>query len=297
MRTIAVIVGFAALALGGAAPAETLKGPTGPYPVVMDEDPTLPGHTVYRPADLSRVKGTVPFIAWGNGGCANVGGMYQTFLGEIASRGYVVTAPGPIARPAAPAAGPRAQSKPGQMLDAIAWAQREAARPGSRYRGKLDATRIAVAGHSCGGLEAIAAASDARVDTALVLNSGVIRGGIPTPDGGTRQPAGYLPAGEADLPKLRVPMLYIAGGPRDQAHRGAEVDFQQITRVPVFNANLDVGHGGTWSQPQGGTMGKAALAWLDWRLKGDETAGRMFLNPTCGLCTDPQWIVKKKGMG
>ncbi len=190
------------------------------------------------------------------------------------------------------------QSKPGQMAEAVSWAERENKRAGSKYRGRIDVTRVAAAGHSCGGLEAIAAAGDPRVDTAISMNSGVIRGGgIPTQSGPNRPLPMYLPATEADIPKIRGPMLYIIGGPQDQAYQGAEVDFVQIERSPVFNANLGVGHGGTWREAGGGEMGKVALAWFNWRLKGDEAAGRMFLNPNCTLCTDSKWTVKKKNMG
>lgn len=299
MRKLIAAASFAALAAGvGHAAAEPLTGTSGPYAVVMEVDPTLPDHTVYRPADLKAVKGQIPFVAFGNGGCANVGNAFKTFLGEMASRGYVVTAPGPIdpavggPRPAG-AARP-GQSKPGQMLAAIDWAEKEAKRSGSAYRGKLDVSKVAVAGQSCGGLEAIAAGGDPRVDTVLVLNSGIIRGGIPNPDGTTRAPSGYLPAGEADLPKLHTPVVYLIGGQKDQAWRGAEGDFAALTQVPVFNANLDVGHGGTWREPGGGVMGAAAIAWLDWKLKGDAQAGKTFVGKDCGLCADARWTVKTK---
>lgn len=271
--------------LASAAHAQAPGDTTGPYAVVMEEDASLPGHTIYRPQDVTAVEGGAGLILWGNGGCANRGTMYESFLGELASQGYVVTAPGPIEP-----TGERGQSKPGQMMDALKWAE------GEPYGGALDLTRVAAMGHSCGGLEAIAAGADERIATILVLNSGIIRGGIPTPDGGTREPAGYLPATEEDLPNLRAPALYLIGGPTDQAHRGAEGDFEALNTIPLFNANLGVGHGGTWRQPHGGAMGEAAMAWLDWRLNGDEAAGRMFTGANCGLCADPEWTVKKKNI-
>ena len=132
--------------------------------------------------------------------------------------------------------------------------------------------------------------------TVVVLNSGIIRGGIPNPDGTVRQAAGVLPATEADLPRLHTPVVYLIGGQKDQAWRGAEGDFAQIAGVPVFNANIDVGHGGTWREPHGGAMGEAAIAWLDWRLKGDAKAGAWFAGTACGLCRDTRWTVKTKGM-
>jgi len=189
---------------------------------------------------------------------------------------------------------PFEQSKTESLVKAIDWAIAENARKGSPYYGRIDTTKIAVAGQSCGGLQAIAVGADPRVTTVLVLNSGIIRGGIPTPDGGTRQPAGYLPASDADLPKLHTPMLYLIGGDKDQAHRGAEGDFEAIQKVPVFNANTPVGHGGTWMQPGGGAMGKVAIDWLNWRLKGDAAAAKTFNGDPCGLCKDTAWTVKRK---
>ena len=270
---------------------ESLSGTSGRYAAVMEMDRTLADHTVYRPADLSKVQGRLPVVSFGNGGCVNIGSAFKTLLGEVASHGYLAIATGPIVQePAVP--GP--QSKTESLVKAIDWAIAENARTGSPYYGRIDTTKIAVAGQSCGGLQAIAIGADPRVTTVLVLNSGIIRGGIPTPDGGTRQPAGYLPASDADLPKLHTPMLYLIGGDKDQAHRGAEGDFEAIQKVPVFNANTPVGHGGTWMQPGGGAMGKVAIDWLNWRLKGDAAAAKTFNGDPCGLCKDTAWTVKRK---
>jgi dienelactone hydrolase len=294
--------------------AESISGTRGRYAAVMEMDTTLPDHTVYRPADLSKVQGKLPVVSFGNGGCVNIGSAFKPLLGEVASHGYLAIATGPIgpepafpAPPAAgapPPAGPRAGAPPGGMpfeqskteslVKAIDWAIAENARKSSPYYGRIDTTKIAVAGQSCGGLQAIAVGADPRVTTVLVLNSGIIRGGIPTPDGGTRQPAGYLPASDADLPKLHTPMLYLIGGEKDQAYRGAEGDFEAIQKLPVFNANTPVGHGGTWREPGGGAMGKVAIDWLNWRLKGDAEAAKTFNGDPCGLCNETAWTVKRK---
>lgn len=269
------------------------------YPALMEMDATLPAHTVYRPADLKAVMGKLPVVAWGNGACLTAGNMYEKLLKELAGHGYLVVAGGAIDPnwpPANRAPGPMVQNKTEQMFETLAWAKAENARKASPYFGRIDTSKVAVMGHSCGGLQAIAAGSDPRVTTAVVLNSGIIRGGIPTPDGGTRAPAGILPASDADLPKIKAPMLYIAGGPTDQAQRGAEGDFEALN-VPVFFGTLPVGHGGTWQQPRGGDMAPPVVAWLDWRLKGDAAAARMFTGADCGLCKDARWTVKRKKLG
>jgi len=65
----------------------------------------------------------------------------------------------------------------------------------------------------------------------------------------------------------------------------------------VFRAyNDSVGYGGTYNQPNGGEFGKVAVAVLQWQLKGDWEAGKMFPGANSGLCRDPKWHVEKKGM-
>src|SRR5580693_6628481 len=78
----------------GAAASQPFAG-TGPYPSMSESAPGLPSHTLYRPRDLSAVKGKLPVIAWANGGCRNENTAFRIFLTEIASHGYVIVAIGP----------------------------------------------------------------------------------------------------------------------------------------------------------------------------------------------------------
>jgi pimeloyl-ACP methyl ester carboxylesterase len=183
------------------------------------------------------------------------------------------------------------------LTDFIAWALSENTRADSAYRGKIDTTKIALAGHSCGGLQAIALAHDPRVTTVVILNSGTIpSAGIPTPDGGTRAPAGYVPSNEADLTEFHTPVLYLIGGPTDQAYAGSQADFKAIERVPLFSGNYPVGHGATYREPRGGLFGAVATDWLDWQLKGNTEAAKTFSGPSCRLCSAPNWTVERKNM-
>jgi hypothetical protein len=145
-------------------------------------------------------------------------------------------------------------------------------------------------GQSCGGLQALAVSRDPRITTTVVWNSGAF-------PPGASSPALKQSAGDKDsLNRLHGPVAYFIGGPTDVAYPNAEDDFARIFKVPVFKANLNVGHGGTYRQPGGGWFGEVAVAWLDYQLKGSAEAAKWFVGRDCRLCTDPLWAVEKKGL-
>lgn len=289
-----------------------------PYEGVRTTEASLPNQTIYRPKDLSAFGAhKMPIVAWGNGGCtSNGGGSAEPALLELASQGYLIGAGGsfsaeapargtPLAPGIAPVArGPVNNDVPGPnqtatkvLTEFIDWAIAENSRAGSPYRGKIDTTKIALAGHSCGGLQAIALADDRRVTTVVILNSGTIsRLGIPTRDGGRRAPSGYLPSNEDDLKEFHSPVIYLIGGPTDQAYQGSESDFAAITGVPLFNGNYPVGHNATYGLPRGGLYTAIVTDWLDWQLKGQKALAKKFSGPSCDLCTAANWTVKRKQM-
>jgi len=290
----------------GAPPPKAV--PLGPYQVTVETDPSLPTHTVYRPSDLSPFKGgKLPIVAWGNGGCIAMGRAFESFLIKIASHGFLIVAIGPEdAVPpdfSAPKPGePRPQLPPSmrsnssQLLDGIDWALSQNDLSDSPYNGKLNPDAVAVMGQSCGGMQAIAVSGNPRVKTSVIWNSGVFSGPMP---GGRGEAIGG-PMSETtkeNLKDFHAPVAYFIGGPTDIAYRNAEDDFTRIEGVPLFYANLNVGHGGTFHRdPNGGWFGEVGAAWLLWRLKGDEQAGKMFDGPECGLCVEPAWTIKKKNM-
>lgn len=284
----------AATATAAAAKNETASrviedGGTGRFKAVMASDSTLATHTVFRPNDLSAL-GTekLPIIAWGNGACANSPWEHVNFLSEIASYGYLVVAIGPM--PAeGQRGGPGGPTKSSLLTDAINWAVAQNADKNSQYYGKLDVTKIAVAGMSCGGLQTLEVATDPRVKTAMICNSGI----LPTPGAGR----GGMPALTKDhLEKVHVPMIYILGGKSDMAQPNGMDDFRRINHVPVFAANLDVGHGGTYSKPHGGEFATVATAWFQWQLKGDREAEKMFTGNPSGVAKMAGWTVEKKNI-
>ena len=273
---------------------------TGPYPALKEEVASLPHHVVYRPADLSRLDEKLGVLAWGNGGCSDDGASSRLHLLEIASHGYLAIAngtikSGPGTEPTPPPA-PRADGQlpppatsAAQLIEAIDWALAENAREGSELFGRIEPTAIAIAGYSCGGLQALQVAGDERLRTVIIHNSGIF-----SPEYAARLPS--MDIGKDTLKKLHTPALYIQGGPTDIAYDNGMDDFRRIDHVPSVMANLDVGHGGTFMEPEGGRAAQAAVAWLEWQLRGDEKAKQWFVGDDCRLCTDEHWTIERKNL-
>ena len=96
------------------------------------------------------------------------------------------------------------------------------------------------------------------------------------------------------LQTLHTPAIYILGGSKDIAYPNGMDDFKRIAHVPVAVANLQVGHGGTFNEPNGGAAASVAVSWLDWQLRGDAQSGKRFIGDDCGLCKESQWSLERK---
>jgi enterochelin esterase-like enzyme/dienelactone hydrolase len=271
----------------------------GPYPAVMEVDPSLPRHVIYRPENLAALtKKKLPIYIWGNGACTDDGASVKAHLLEIASHGYLVVAPGYIGeelKRVQAARGPRVEGAPltvptsvKDLRDGLDWAIAQNTRARSQYRGLLDTHAVAASGFSCGGVQAIdLASSDPRVTALIVQNSGLF------PDGSQRLPGMDTP--KSALAKLRMPVLYIMGGPTDIAWINGRDDFARISTVPAAMVALPTGHGGTYFDPHGGAAAAIAVDWLEWQLRGDKSAARSFLGADCRLCMVPGWTIERKG--
>jgi hypothetical protein len=131
---------------------------------------------------------------------------------------------------------------------------------------------------SCGGLMAIGIVADPRITTWGVTSSGMARV-------------------SDDFYKLvRTPVLFVEGGTRDMANAGGQKGYENIARtgVPVLWFSKEIGHGGDLSSANGGDFTRINLAWLNWWLKGDETAtGKgLLVGESCPYCKDDAWEVK-----
>lgn len=263
-------------------------GGTGPYKALMISDSTLATHTVFRPNDLSAFGKAqkLPIIVWGNGACANSPWEHVNFLSEVSSHGFLVIAIGIM--PVGDEKG-SGRSTSSQLIDALNWAISQNENKSSVYYQKIDVKKVAVSGMSCGGLQTLEVASDPRVSTIVVCNSGIFK----TPGNGISNMPNLT---KESLKKIHTPTLYLLGGEKDIAYGNGMDDYQQINHVPVFVANMDVGHGGTYRQTHGGEFAKVATAWYKWQLKGDNVAGKLFKGEPAGLANNNNWKFEKKNM-
>ncbi|PXY30375.1 hypothetical protein BAY59_14350 [Prauserella coralliicola] len=244
-------------------------------------------YTVYRPADLRAVRGKLPVVVFGNGACRHTSN--HVLIGThvlLAAHGFLVVSVGGFGNPTYDEKG---TPVPEVLLDGITWAERENRRADSPLRHRIDTKRVAVAGNSCGGLEALVAGADPRVTSVLSLNSGFFADGR----------YGY---GRAEPAKLHAPVLFLDGGPTDQAHENTIANYDLVTVPAVRASNPSAGHSGFWYGVRNGdtdaTIREEAVTtlvqWLDFTLNGDRAARAYFLGDACGLCGVPGWSVSAK---
>jgi hypothetical protein len=201
--------------LMGGAGAEAPKGKltdeewanpgTGPYPAQWSTDPTLPQKTIYAPKIPPPANIKLPVIVWGEGGCYQTGIFYAPFLLEIASHGYIIIANGPPSgrSPTTVAELQKLtqtpQSKISDLFNSINWVLKAKA---SRF-GTIDTSKIAAAGQSCGGSEALSAAyRNDNIKLTILINSGT----------GSEKSKEYLT-------QFKYPVGIFNGGPKDIAHK------------------------------------------------------------------------------
>jgi hypothetical protein len=142
-------------------------------------------------------------------------------------------------------------------------------------------------GTSCGGFMALELGSDPRVDTIGVFNSGV--------QAASRKDRSPTAPTLERLAGIHGPVLLINGHERDFMMDESRDTFEALDRVPAFyGARHNAGHSATIFHPGGGEFANVAVAWLMFNFKSDEDAGRMFVGPHCGLCTNENWDTDAK---
>lgn len=264
-------------------PANSNASGSGPHKVTVEtnSDSGIKEGTIYRPTDLGGDE-KYPIFVWGEGGCSQNGLSNSAAMAEIASYGYFVVAdgtPGGSSSRNMDSSNPTAMGKP--LLAYIDWAIAENDKPCSAYYQSLDTTKIAANGFSCGGLMAEGTAGDPRMTTWGITSSGLFS------------------ANQALYKSVHTPVLIVLGGPSDIAYENGIRDYDNISAldVPIMLFSKDIGHGGDLSRANG-DFTKINLAWLNWWLKGDETAkGKgLLVGSGCTYCTNSAWEVKSKNI-
>ncbi|PGH47563.1 hypothetical protein [Streptomyces sp. Ru87] len=261
------------------------QAPTDPPAVDNDFPVTREGaygdnrYTVFRPTDPQAAGHPLPVLAFGNGACAHTDNSEVTqALTFIASKGFVVVDTG--SADGSSNGVPSGRPIPSLLTDAITWAEQEQNRPDSPLSQQLDLTRVATAGHSCGGLEALVAAQDDRVSAVVSLNSGFFEDGS----------LGYP---RSELQKLHTPVMFMDGGSADTAYANSQANYGLVTVPAVLASQPQAGHVGFITGSQLAEGMTAAVSFLDMVLNGNETARDYILDPG-GLASQAPWTVAAK---
>lgn len=254
------------------------NGPvTGPYKdIVIEGDPDFPTHTIIRPRNIDK---KMPILSWGEGGCVKMGRSYAEMMGEVASYGIIVIADG----------GPKMNDmwggesgaiSPGGVINQTGEAlsmgidyafDKNDNDPCSPLYQKVDKTKVAVSGQSCGGLLALGAAGDPRVTVTFIMSSGIF----------TKVQR------EQILPKLHTPVIYLNGGSTDIAYAQAEADVAWISAnmdIPLYWVNSGIGHMADILTDNGGTFGTCLKDWMVYQFFGDTPEN--FEGDDCLYCQD-----------
>jgi len=160
----------------------------------------LTNHTIFAPANPpASLK--LPVLAWGETGCTHDALVFQAFLTEVASHGILVIANGTPNGPGNPNHIADTQNPSGaEHKGAIDWVTSVA---GTGNYSNVDASRIAVAGQSCGAMQAYMLAKDPRVSAIGIFNSGFINATDPFPTEITK-PIFYFLGGSTDIAYANV---------------------------------------------------------------------------------------------
>jgi hypothetical protein len=264
-----------------ASKAESSKATgSGPHEVVIETnaDPGIDEGTIFRPSDLSGDE-KYPIFVWGEGGCSRDGLSNQAAMAEIASHGYFVVADGtPDNEEDNRELGGSVVQMAEPLLAYITWAIAENGKPCSAYYQRLDTSKIAANGFSCGGLMAEGTAGDPRITTWGITSSGMFS------------------ANQALYDSVHTPVLIVLGGPSDSAYENGIRDYENLSEgdQPILFFSKDIGHGGDLFSSRGGDFTKINLAWINWWLKGDmgATGKGALVGAGCTFCSDSEWEVR-----
>ena len=136
-------------------------------------------------------------------------------LNEMASHGYVVVGIGAFEMTDSERDDGGSDEK--MVVEAYNWLVKQEKLTTSVYFHAINVKNVALAGHSCGGAQAIANCSKSWVKTLLIMNAGM--GGMSM--GG---------ASPSTLNSLHCPLIYMTGGTGDVAYENAKTDYGKVKK-------------------------------------------------------------------
>lgn len=255
-----------------ALPAITDAGAKGPFEIEVQESlEGLDTHILIAPKELGRDGIKHPIVVWINGaGTGSTG--YRNMLDNVAAHGFFLLDDKQSTFEVAPEV--EAQRA------AIGWAIEQAEKQGGPYFGKLDTSRIAIAGHSLGSVSTFGNLSDMRIKTSIHMAGGV-----------TGNPQGV---DETWLQDLHVPAIFLVGDRDSNGLQRVKDDYANApTTIPVFFGLLaGVSHTDEFTQPNGGRWGRILISWLRWQLADDPSFAKAFEGADCEFCMG-DWTAQK----
>ncbi len=255
------------------------EGPRFDLPILEGEGPftavtvleTGPGevNTLFHPEQLAADNTPNPIIVWGNGGGTSPD--WYAMLPFLATHGFVVIAPNNTM-----VTGP-------ELRAALDWVIEQNEDQSSKFYNKLDTDNIGAMGYSNGSL-AVYAMLDAEDPPDLVTTVHV--------SGGIWEDRPMDP-----VFKEPGPTAYLCDDTpvaEEGTKENCDRDFEAV-EVPCFYGSiLGAIHIQVPFEPYMGRIARAATAWFQWHLMGDESKESVFLGDDCELCQDPNWGVQRK---
>ena len=256
-------------------PPLTDPGAKGPLEIqVVSTLEGLSTHILIAPKELGKDGIKHPIVVWINGAGAN-SSSYRNMLDNLAAHGFFLLDDKQSSF--------ESQPEVDAQRAAIDWAIAQADKAGGPYAGKLDTSRIAIAGHSLGSVSTFGNVKDARIKTSIHMAGGL-----------TGNPEGV---NEAWLQDLHAPSAFLVGDRDSNGLPRCKNDFAKApASVPLFFGLLaGVGHTDEFNQPNGGRWGRIVLAWLRWQLVGDESFASRFKGADCEFCKG-DWMAMKHAL-
>jgi hypothetical protein len=246
-------------------------------PTMMDTPGVAPFFHVWRPADLSKVEGKLPIMAWNNGACSRNDMVFKPLFDKWAGGGWVVLS--------LTSGGGSSSTTIADQKGLIDWVVAEADKAGSMLNGKLDLDRIVAGGNSCGGITSLGlAAQDDRVAGIFVLSGSSGMGGANT----------------MVTSKIKIPVAYLVGGTEDIARANAEADYEAFAMgIPSMIVKRSSGDHLMISN-NADVMKDAAdisINWMDLMMFGQQAALDALKQPTvCTGCMSGLWMMTAKNL-